>query len=257
MIRLSLLCVLLPLAHPALALAPHDAAAPAAAKAPVLARADTADAAATGPAAPAPDAIEAYPAYDVSQTTERTVHVSPAQAAAIILDYTHQCKTCRYPVASVVSQEVFERDGSPHDFLVWQDVNKEINVLLGKIPFRSSSWTRVRVFQSADGDTIIIDSRLLDEERAQAKAAQYERPSKPAFALLQSRWTITALPPDRDGNSFSLIRGVAGGKGQGISGIVPGPVMRKELKGVMEETLDFVTPEGAARQGGKGPVKEA
>ncbi len=111
------------------------------------------------------------------------------------------------------------------------------------------------MFQSADGNTWSIDSRLLDEERAEAKAAQYQRPSKPAFAMLQSRWTITALPPEPQRQHLPPIR-ASPGAGPGHLQHRAGAVMRKELKGVMEETLDCV-PEGAARQGGKGPVKEA
>lgn len=185
---------------------------------------------------PLPATAEAYPNYDVSNQTERKLPLAPAEVAAIILDYTQQCKTCKYPVASVVAQEVFEKDANPHQFLVWQDVNKEINVLVGKIPFKSSSWTEVRVFESADSQTIIIDSKLLDPERAEQASQRYERPSEPAFAVLHSRWLIQG----RDQGKQSLIQGIAGGKGQGISSMVPKSVMRKELKGVLDETLDFV-----------------
>ena len=211
----------------------------------------TAEAAAPGigdQPAPLPEAAAAFPEYPVSEVTERELALTPAEIAAVILDYTEQCKTCRYRVGSVVSQEVFERAQHPHRFLVWQDVNKEINVLVGKIPFRSSSWTEVSVFASADQRTIIIDSRALDAQRAEAVSASYDRPSKPAFELLHSRWTITALPAQGDGAPRSLVAGIVGGKGAGISTLVPDSVMRKELKGVMEETLDFVVVEDPERR---------
>jgi hypothetical protein len=188
--------------------------------------------------APLTATAEAYPNYQVSEQTERTLPLAPAQVAAIILDYTQQCKTCKYPVASVVAQEVFEKDESPYQFLVWQDVNKEINVLVGKIPFTSSSWTEVSVFESPDRQTIIIDSKLLDPERAEQASKRYGRPSEPAFSILHSRWLIQG----KDQGDQSLVQGLAGGKGQGISSMVPKSVMRKELKGVLEETLDFVKP---------------
>lgn len=195
--------------------------------------------------APVPEGAERFPQYPVSQETERTLPLSPAEIAAIILAYPEQCKTCRYRVVSVVGQEVFEREQNPYRFLVWQNVNKEINVLVGKIPFRSSSWTEVRVFESSDRDTIIIDSRLLEPDRAAKLADVYERPSKPAFAMLHSRWTIVALEPGATGERVSRVHGIVGGKGQGISNLVPNSVMRKELTGVMEETLDFVVIDDA------------
>jgi hypothetical protein len=189
-----------------------------------------------------PSSIEPYPEYDVSAAIERQLAVTPADAATIILDYTEQCKGCKYPVASVVAQEIFERESNPYQFLVWQDVNKEIDILVKKIPFRSSSWTQIRVFESADKNTIIIDSKLLDADAASDKAKQYSRPSEPAFAILHSRWTITAIDPAKHKGSHTNIQGIAGGKGQGISKLVPKSFMRKELKAVMDETLDFVKP---------------
>ena len=58
----------------------------------IVLSAATALAANAAPPAPLPAEIEAYPEYEVEETTERRLTVTPAQAAAIILDYTQQLR---------------------------------------------------------------------------------------------------------------------------------------------------------------------
>ena len=192
------------------------------------------------PAAPAPwgaefsppplTALEPFPEYPFYQRCERLVPLPLAAAAAIALDFSHQCMTCRYPVGSVVGQEVFEQERSPYRFIVWQDVSKQI---LPHIRVKSSSFAEVRLFGSPAGERFTIDTKSLDRERARRASEQYQRRSAPAFSVLHSRWTLRREP---SGVHITL---EAGGRTAGIATLIPRPILRHELRNVILESLAF------------------
>jgi hypothetical protein len=190
--------------------------------------------------APGLDQLKPFPEYSVKATTERRLATSLENAAHSILDYQNQCMDCQYVVSSVLTQEVFDRDTHPHQFIVWRDVSKEIKLLTSKIHIRSSSFVEVRLYRSSDGEVIVIDSQSVEASRAQTLANQHQRTNDPAFSVLHARWTLTRLDPDDNEGQRVHIAGVTGGKAQGMAAMAPKSILRKELTSAMAETLDFI-----------------
>ena len=181
------------------------------------------------------EAAEPFPDYAFYQCSERQVPGGVAAAANVALDFSSQCMGCRFKVGSVVGQEIFQRELNPHCFIVWQDVSKPI---LPKLHVKSSSFAEVRLFSSPEGDNFIIDTKSLSRERAEQAARQFGRRSAPAFAVLHSRWTLQATRGE-GGHHAVHIRLEAGGRTSGIANLIPKPILRYELRHVIEESLDF------------------
>jgi hypothetical protein len=179
------------------------------------------------------DQLEPFPEYPFQQKSERTVPVSIGSAVSVALDFTNQCMDCQYKVGSVVGQEIYDREQNAHRFIVWQDVSKQI---VPKIHVKSSSFAEVRLFSSQAGERFIIDTKSLSKDRAQQMALNFQRRSAPAFSVLHSRWIFTQLLSEPGGVRIAL---EAGGQTSGIANMIPRPVLRFELKKVIEESLDF------------------
>ena len=185
-----------------------------------------------GAGLPPPDALEPFPEYPFYQHSERTVTGTLSAAVQVALDFTRQCMDCHYRVDSVVGQEIFAREQNPYRFIVWQDVSKQI---LPKLHVKSSSFAEVGLFGSAAEHRYFIDTKSLEKETAERAASHHQRRSAPAFAVLHSRWTFNAQP---SANTVT-IRLEAGGRTSGIANLIPKPILRYELKNVIEESLRF------------------
>ena len=179
------------------------------------------------------DALEPFPDYPFFQCVECDVPGTVSAAVAVALDFSHQCMDCRYKVGSVVGQEIFLRDRDPHCFIVWQDVSKAI---LPGVHVKSSSFAEVRLFSAADGTRYQIDTKSLSKSRAQEMVRNLNRPSAPAFAVLHSRWTLSSMSGAEERVHIRL---EAGGKTAGIAKLIPKPILRFELRHVIEESLEF------------------
>lgn len=177
-------------------------------------------------------ALETFPDYPFYQCCERGVTGTLTDAVNVALDFTRQCMDCDYPVGSVVGQEIFTREQNPYRFIVWQDVSKQI---LPKLHVKSSSFAEVRLFGNATRDHYLIDTKSLDKATAERAAQHHRRRSAPAFAVLHSRWTFHAQPD----NTTVKITLEAGGRTSGIANLIPKPILRHELKNVIEESLRF------------------
>lgn len=186
-------------------------------------------------ALPPLEALEPFPEYPFFQSSEVDLPMHVSEAVNVALDFTNQCMDCRYKVGSVVGQEVYERDRDPNRFIVWQDVSKQI---LPRIHVKSSSFAEVRLFGSADGHAFQIDTKSLDRDRAGTMAARLSRRSNPAFDVLHSRWTLTGSAGGSEQPRVH-IRLEAGGRTAGIAKLIPKPILRFELKNVIEESLAF------------------
>jgi hypothetical protein len=191
-------------------------------------------------APPGLDQLEPFPEYSVKAAAERRFAVPLESAAHRILDYQNQCMDCRYFLASMLTQEVFNRDIHPHQFIVWRDVSKEIKSFTSTLQIRSSGFAEVRLYRSSDSEVLVIDIKSVAPQRAETLASQYQRANDPAFSILHGRWTLTRLDPDHNEGQRVHIEGVAGGKAQGIAAMAPKSVLSKELISAMTNTLDFI-----------------
>lgn len=181
---------------------------------------------------PPPTALEPFPDYPFYQCCERTVSGRLRDAVQVALDFTRQCMDCHYRVDSVVGQEIFSRDENPYRFIVWQDVSKKI---LPKLHVKSSSFAEVRLFGNPAHNKYMIDTKSLDKTSAEQAARRHQRRSAPAFSVLHSRWCFDADPND---NTVTVTL-KAGGRTSGIANLIPKPILRYELKNVIEESLRF------------------